>query len=218
MPEATKVEIKSPPAGSEAPKPPPSELTIENAPAPVTPAKGTPAPAETPKPKYVISDEDIQAASQEFAKSGSLSDATIQGFETKGVPASLVVQFVQGAEAIHQLAVQAVYNEAGGKDNFETMRSWAKAGLTEAEQAAFDKVAKTGTQKELIEAVRGLKAKYEEKNGSPPAALSGGRRGPSGPTPYSSHFQAVADMQKLEYHNDPAFRKEVEQRLAVSNF
>jgi len=48
------------------------------------------------------------------------------------------------------------------------------------------------------------------------APLVTGRKGSSGPKPYRSQAELARDIANPMYHNDPAFRADVEDRLARS--
>ena len=65
-------------------------------------------------------------------------------------------------------------------------------------------------------AVRGLYAQYSAESGSGNNLVMGKGNEVSG-TGYQSKEQMIADMKKPEYLTDPAFRAQVESKVARSN-
>ena len=94
---------------------------------------------------------------------------------------------------------------------------WARANLSEAEVQAYNNTVESGDYDAAAIAVKGLQARHHQAEGSPPQLLKSEPEGPGGPSPYESIAQLTADMQSEDYKKDPAFRKKVENRLAISD-
>ena len=65
-------------------------------------------------------------------------------------------------------------------------------------------------------AVKGLYAQFISAGGNPPDLSQGGTSG-SSVVPFGSAAQVTESMRDPRYATDPAFRANVEKRLAVSN-
>jgi hypothetical protein len=107
-----------------------------------------------------------------------------------------------------------------GKLSDQSFAELEAAGYPKAtsveEKKAFNQAVNSGHVESAKLAVAGIRAKYTTALGSNPA-LVGGRANPNtGPQPYGSWDQVRVAMGDKRYSNDPAFRKEVEGRLAVS--
>ena len=64
-------------------------------------------------------------------------------------------------------------------------------------------------------AIRGVYARFIADGGSPVSLVQGDTQG-SGARPFNSAAQVTEAMKDPRYGNDPAYRAQVEQRLAIS--
>lgn len=161
----------------------------------------------------------FESATQEFAEKGQLSDDTYKSLEKAGVPKAVVDAYIEGQKAIAEKQTAELYKEAGGKDNYEKMISWADQALSPADKEAYNK-AVTGNDLSVAKlAISGLYAKFTEANGNPPAIhVMGDSPATSSITGYQSQAEVVAAIRDKRYSTDPAYRKQVEQKIAVSKF
>lgn len=158
---------------------------------------------------------DYAALSEEYADKGELSPESYAALAEKaGLDKATVDAYIAGQQALAREAENRAFDIAGGPEEYTKMSQWAAANLTPAEIQAFNKAVE-GTAEETALAVAGLKAKYVKANGSEPALLSGGAKPDS--TGYQSRAEMTAAMRDPRYAKDPAYRKAVEQKIAVSN-
>jgi len=68
-----------------------------------------------------------------------------------------------------------------------------------------------------LSAVRSLKSRYEEANGSEPKTTVTGKTGRATLSRYESIAELQKDMSDPRYQKDPAYRKRVEDKLGRSN-
>lgn len=162
-----------------------------------------------------LSPLDFEAYSTEYLTEGELSEETYRALEEAGIPQSQVDAFIEGQEAIAQLRERAAYDEAGGEESFRAMQEWAAKNFSPEDIAAFDEKV-VGTQSDMLSAIRDLKAKYVDAHGSEPNLVNG-QNGATSAQGYESIAQMKSDMKDPRYKTDPAFRKEVERKLAKSN-
>lgn len=160
---------------------------------------------------------DFDALTSEFQQSGKLSDETYEALENAGIPKGVVDSYIEGQQLKAESIRNATFEQVGGEDKFNVMRDWAAQNYTPEQKDAFNK-AINGTAEERSMALNTLSTRYSDANGSEPDLLTGDNvsSGSSG-AKYLSRAQLVADMQSKAYQTDPAFRAEVEAKLARSD-
>ena len=155
---------------------------------------------------------DLAKYDAEYQKDGKLSEDTYTELASKGFDGSAVDAYIRGREAQRD----EVLSEVGGPEAFANMREWANTALTEDELTSFDSAlasAQDANHQRLL--LAGMAARFEAENGKPPhlvqAKTGGGVATGDG---YQSVAQMTTDMQNPLYKTDPAFRAEVERKLA----
>tara|TARA_R100001082_G_scaffold107183_1_gene80794 strand:- start:935 stop:1699 length:765 start_codon:yes stop_codon:yes gene_type:complete len=164
----------------------------------------------------------IQAASAEWSETGELSDMTYDALQKVGLSKELVDSYIEGQQALHSTAEAELMDVVGGKEAYNRMAEWASESLSETQLDAYNKAVETGTEQQAKLALDWLKGKYEADNGTNPALILGKTQGSSS-APFESRAQVLAAMAERDatgrkkYEVDPAYRTEVERRLAISN-
>lgn len=203
---------EEPAVEEEAVTPPANPLTIEKGGEEAAP-EATPeeTPEETPA---VIPAELFDKASEEFASSGELTDETIEGFVSKGIPREFLDSYVAGLRALQTQAVAEAQGLVGGEDNWNAMMTWAK-GLPDADVEAFNEAVTNPKTSSL--AIQGLYSRFTAANGSEaPSAAASAQRGATDGDVYRSTSEMTQDMRDPRYKADPAFRGNVEQKIMRS--
>ena len=160
--------------------------------------------------------EQLQQYSDNYAKNGELSEEDYQGLANMGISKDVVDSYIQGQMAIQEAEVQKIYSEVGGEKAYQDMVQWASENLSPEEVAVYDEAVRSGDQIKVMSAIRGLKARHSQTVGTQPKLVKGNTSGVT-TNAYESLDQMKRDMQNPLYRTDPAFRKQVEQKLAVSN-
>lgn len=175
-----------------------------------------PAPVDTQK---VITDAglDLNSVAAEIARDGKMSEDTIKKLEAKGIKREQAELHVEGLRAIADKFKADIAAPVGGVEEYGKMLEWAKTNVDAADLAGFDKAIMSGDPALAKMAVRGLAAQYADAVGSEPTLVTGeGVPHNAGVKPYESTEQITKDMKSREYKTDPAFRRKVEARLAVT--
>jgi hypothetical protein len=169
---------------------------------------------ETPKTGF----DGLEQYSTEFYQNGDLSDESIQAITANmGIPEQIVRAYVEGQKAVMDQQFGSVMSLVGGEDQYEAMTSWAAENLPEDEVDAFNQIMDSGNLSTIKVAVQGLWARYGQTNGNPAAKLiQGETTGPSGGA-FRSVAEIVQAMKDPRYAKDPAYRSDVEKRVALSN-
>jgi hypothetical protein len=169
---------------------------------------------EAPKAGF----DGLEQYSTEFYQNGDLSDESIQAITTNmGIPEQIVRAYVEGQKAVMDQQFSSVMGLVGGESQYESMTSWAAENLPEDEVDAFNQIMDSGNLSTIKVAVQGLWARYGQVNGNPGAKLIQGETvGPSGGA-FRSVAEIVQAMKDPRYAKDPAYRSDVEKRVALSN-
>lgn len=150
----------------------------------------------------------------EYMENGELSDESYKALEAQGIDRDTVDEYIAGQEAMAQLRANEVYDLAGGQEQYENMLEWAADNYTPEESAVFD-AAIEGDKAGLEMAIRDLKTRFVAENGNEQSLLNGnGQTNTS--NGYESWAQVTAAMKDSRYQNDPAYRAEVDRKLAAS--
>jgi len=110
----------------------------------------------------------------------------------------------------------SVFKQAGGQEKLQSLLGWASQNLGEDRITAFNSTLGTGDQGAILAQLKGIQYDYMMATGYEPK-LTGGRAPTNDVRGFASEAQVIAAMQDPRYGNDPAYIKEVEQRIAVSN-
>ena len=163
----------------------------------------------------------LNAASEEFATSGELSEETIdQLVQLDSADLLAAYMDLQQGSAQPDLTegdVAQVFEFVGGEEQYNTLISWASESLDPALIEAFDGIVDNGDVTAIQLAVAGLSSAYQEANGYEGRMLSGKPAQNTSDVGFRSQSEVVAAMQDPRYDNDPAYRQDVFARLQMSN-
>lgn len=170
---------------------------------------------EEPAPSSKTS-EVVSKASEDFAKNGELSDKSFVELEKAGISRDMVEAYIRGQESIATSQAMEIQGEVGGNANYNAMADWAADNLSDSDLDGFNSIVENGSVDQAKMAVKGLYAQFISAGGQPPELSQGGTSG-SSVKPFGSAAQVTEAMRDPRYSSDPAFRDNVEKRLAVSN-
>ena len=165
---------------------------------------------------------DYQGMNTKWQETGKLDDDDYTALEGAGFSKDMVEAYLDGvqyrAEQDSQLAakeVAAIKNEFGGEQVYAEMIQWAAGNLDKEEVEAFNSMLKTSNPHQIRIAVAGVQAAYMNNAAREPK-LVGGRASRAAATKFESTAQVVAAMNDPKYKEDPAYRKQVEEKLSRS--
>ena len=169
----------------------------------------------------------INSASDEYFKNGNkLSDETMAKFASLSsqdlIKAYMEVQSkaepsqqVQAAE-LTESDINQIKNSAGGDASYSNIINWAKSNLDQKQITAFDEVINTGSVQAIQLAVSGLKSEYDNANGIEGRMVTG-KTAPQNKDVYRSQAELVRAMSDKRYDTDPAYRRDVIEKLERSD-
>lgn len=157
---------------------------------------------------------DSEAFAKEFAESGDLGEASRAALEKAGYSKEVVDVYLDGLRARASSYSSSVYAPAGGEAGYKQLVQWASTNLNAEQKRAFNEAVTSGDAERAGLAVQGL---VSLRGGA--GRLINGKSGSQEPAikPFASTAQVVSAMRDRRYHTDPAYRKEVSDRLAVSS-
>ena len=104
----------------------------------------------------------------------------------------------------------------GGDKNYDNMLTWATQNLTEQEVDMFDTVMERGDPIAAFFAVRSLAYRYNDAIGYDGKMVTGKAPKTSGDT-FRSQAEMVAAMSDPRYDNDPAYRRDIMEKVERSD-
>ena len=160
---------------------------------------------------------DMGALTAEYDTNEGLTDKSYAALEAAGIPKATVDQYIQGQQALVAQAQTEAYSLTDGKEGYEAMSQWAKANLSEAELSNYNTQVNSPNSKIREQAIRGLHSQFASDSGDgKPLVHGGSTTGTTGG--FGSRAQMIAAMQDSKYQSDPAYRAEVEAKVAASRF
>ncbi len=158
---------------------------------------------------------DFNTFQDEYNDTGTLSKEALNALDEQGFSEQMVATWLQGQEAVAEQAVDHLYNEVGGEQNYNLMMDWASDNLQPWEVEAYNK------QIENLDAntnfaVLGMQARYQNSVGMPPNLLSGDVGEDIAPR-FESLAELTSAMSDPKYEKDPAYRARVAQKLRFSS-
>ena len=167
--------------------------------------------------------EAINRASEVYEKSGELNAETIEELsklDSKELIEAYVTQFsklqaTRQAQAVDAQAEAAILESVGGAESYQQMVQWAANTLDPAEVESYNQVTNSGNVAAIKFAVEALSNRYKSAEGYE-APLVTGKRGTAKQEGFRSHAELSRAIADPRYNRDPAYRQDVENKLARS--
>lgn len=156
----------------------------------------------------------MEAARQQWAETGEVSDEVIADLEAAGIPRDLFNLYIEGVKATQAKTLGEIYTFAGGEDQYTRMSQWAAGALSDAELDAYNTALDNPALRE--NAVRGLAARFSAAIPSEGKLITPNSGAATGGDTYADRAEFLADMKDPRYATDARFRSEVEAKLSRS--
>lgn len=167
--------------------------------------------------------EVLQKANEEFYSEKGLSKETIE--ELSKLDSRTLVEkwaeYVQSQQeqvqqsTLDQAAVDRVMKAVGGTDTYNQILGWAAENLSPDEVSAYDEVMNSGNADAIYWAALGLKARFADSVGYEGSTYTGARA-PKAEPGFRSQAELARAIADPRYRDDPAYRLDVEAKLARS--
>ena len=177
---------------------------------------------ETEEPEEAPTHEAFSKAAEEYAN-GELSEETIDALsemDSKDLIREYVKFYTQNqqqvqAQATSEADAKAIYDSVGGEEAYGEMVGWAAQNLSQDEIDSYNSVTNSGNPAAIKFAVEALANRYANSEGYEAPMVTGRKSAPS-VQGYRSNAELARDISDPRYSTDPAFRADVEARLAKS--
>lgn len=164
----------------------------------------------------------IEDFENEFAQTGGLSEQSYAILEKAGFKRDMVDRYIQASTIISENMISSIQGIVGGQEQYKVVTDWAMENLPASEIEAFNKIVTQSNNINLIRlAVENLNFKYKQTNGSKPQRSFHGQTSSSSGQPtrgFRSSAEMVEAMRDRRYGKDPAYTREVEERVYISKF
>ena len=154
---------------------------------------------------------------EEYTENNELSDKSYTELEGMGLSRDLVDGYIAGQKALADNDVATIHNVVGGQDNYANLLDWSAKNLSQSEKDAFNDTIDNGSTEQVKQAVTGLMARAGMSPDNPQQSLFEGDTENVATDVFKSVAQVTEAMNDPRYSKDPAFRKEVEDKLARSS-
>jgi len=182
------------------------------------------ASEETPEeePDYEAPEVFNEAAKQ-YSETGELSEETLDQL-SKMDQKELIKQYMEfytktsqqaQQQALTQQQQNDIIQQAGGAEAYGEMVQWASQNLDPAEIQNYNEVTNSGNPAAIRYAVEALSNRYKAANGNE-APLVTGKKAANAPKGFRSNAELARAIADPRYQTDPAYRLDVEQKLARS--
>ena len=179
-----------------------------------------PVEEEAQEPEIPVSQQSMQKAADVFKEKGELTPDVIEDLSKMDskelVKAYMDFYSKNQQQSIQQSAITDIQNIAGGEQGYNDLVQWASTNLPEQDVLEFNKVAESNNVAAIKFAVEALNNRYKNSEGYEGQLITGRSPTNDGLKPYRSHAELVRDIGNPLYNSDPAFRQDVEARLARS--
>ena len=154
------------------------------------------------------------------AKAENLQESTIEEL-SKMDPKALAQMHLEyrannNQDTITDQQVTQLKDIAGGEKDYESMMGWAQNSLNKEEIDMYDAVMERGDPLSCFFAVQAMKYRYDDESGTEGRMLTGKAASNEG-SKFKSQAQVIEAMNDPRYENDPAFRKEIADKLERSD-
>ena len=165
----------------------------------------------------------LVAASDEFNEKDGLSSETLEKLSQLD-SRTLVETWAEyiktqkeqaQAVALSQEQTNTLYQAVGGQQAYGEMVAWAADNLSPDEIAAYDAVVNGGDYNATYWAVQGLRSRFAESVGVEGKVYSG-TRAPKPADGFRSQAELARAISDPRYKDDPAYRIDVQEKLARS--
>jgi hypothetical protein len=163
-----------------------------------------------------------EASEEYYSNDNELKPETIQ--KLKEMPSEELIEAylelqknnpVAKAQPLSDDAAKTIVDSVGGQDAYNDTLSWAADNLKPEEVAAYDNVVNSGNKDAIFFAVQALNQRYKDSVGFEGQQISG-RAPKSTIKGFRSNAELANAISDPRYRNDPAYRYDIEQKLAAS--
>ena len=179
---------------------------------------------EEPEEEVSEASAAVTRASEAYLAKGELTEESIEELsklDSKDLIKAYMTQYAANQEAAKTQAVtadaeRAILDSVGGQESYQQMVQWAAGNLDPAEVESYNQVTNSGNVAAIKFAVEALSNRYKAAEGYEAPLVTGKKAPSSDAKSLRSHAELSRAIADPRYRNDPAYRSDVEARLARS--
>lgn len=179
---------------------------------------------EEETPDELASEKDAirQASEEYYSNNNQLKPETLQ--KLKELPSEKLIEAYIDlqknappvvAQPLSDADAAEIVKSVGGESSYNQTLAWAAENLTPAEVAAYDNVVNTGNKDAIFFAVQALNQRYKDAVGFEGNQVSG-KSVKNTVKGFRSQAELARAISDPRYRNDPAYRLDIESKLAAS--
>ena len=151
---------------------------------------------------------------EEYAEKGELAETSYSELAKLGLDKTLVDSYIEGQNLISDTNTKQIQDIAGGKEEYTELVNWATDNLSDAEVKVFNDMVEGGDIETAKFAVQGLMSKAGANPKQP--SLFEGTSDVVSKDAFASVAQVTEAMNDPRYETDPAYRRQVEEKIGRS--
>lgn len=180
------------------------------------------AAEETPDELATEKDTILKASEEYYSNNNELKPETLQ--KLKELPSDKLIEaYIElqknsptvAAKPLSDADAQEIVKAVGGQDSYSQTLAWAAENLSPAEVAAYDNVVNSGNKDAIFFAVQALNQRYKDAVGFEGQTISG-KAVKNTVKGFRSQAELARAISDPRYRNDPAYRLDIETKLAAS--
>lgn len=156
----------------------------------------------------------VQTLAKTYAETGDFPEDQVNSLVGLGLPKETIEVYRAGLQALQTQALNEVHTTAGGKDKFEAAIEWAKAGLNDKDLDFYN--SNIDDPGKRVQTVEWLMDKFSRARPSEGKLVGGLPPTASASDVFSSDKQVTEAMSDPRYKTDPAYRKQVAEKMLRS--
>lgn len=161
---------------------------------------------------------DFKEAIKEYEQSGNISDRTIANLVSAGYPKEVIESFLESRKVLEERFTNAVYEAAGGAEEYMQLTSWAQSNLPESTIKAFNKAVDSNDLDMISLMISGIQSKMVAARGTRNPSIIGSSQSQGESRGFASKADMIKAMSDPRYNRDAAYTRSVEQKMYYTNF
>ena len=176
------------------------------------------APEPTPEAveaqvNSTLTPKDFEVYEKAYLENGKLDDSHYKELEKKGLSKEIIDLYIEGAKARDTIYTNAIYEAAGGAEEYKELVKWASENITDQSVIAdINRDLSSGNVVKAKWAVENLQL----RRGTPPRKLEGSSVADTSTKGYKDKSEWRRDVSNALYGRDKKYTQAVDARYLVS--
>ena len=161
-----------------------------------------------------LNEEIFNTLAEDYFREGSVNEAHLKTLEKVGISSPMVDTYLNGLKLQADQLKSKVFDAVGGEGEYKALMNWGQKNLSEEQRTAYEHTLGTGDLNLIMLAAKGLHAEYRK---SQEPKLMGGKPSMQDMGVFRSKAEMTAAIRDPRYEKDPAYRRDVSDKLSRSS-